>query len=77
MANLKTVALEESTNTHQLSHVERINKTNDFTEVVVDENEAVITHGEHGTMRIESKYAVVYRQNEHNPVTKSYQKVVD
>lgn len=74
---MKTVVLEESTNTHSLTHAVNVDKYDDFTMVEVDESKAAVTHGEHGTLRIESRHAIVYRQNEFNPITKAYQKVVD
>lgn len=73
----KKIALEESTNTHELTHALTVEKNENFTVIEVDENQSAITHGEHRTMRIESRHTVVYRQNEFNPIRKAYQKVVD
>lgn len=77
MTKTKTVAIEPSTNTHKMSGVINLKEMSNCTVVTVNPDESIISHGEHGTLKVESANVVVYRQNEYNPVTKGYQKVVD
>ena len=74
---LKEVAIERSTNTHMLSGVKNIKEMTDCTVVEVDESQSILSHGVHGSLKVESTHAVVYRQQELNPVTQGYQAVVD
>lgn len=74
-----TVALEKSTNTHNLQSTSKI-ETTMLTESIVKiktHGDAIVTHGEHGTMAIESNNAIKYVQQEVNPVTKKMQNAFD
>lgn len=73
------LALEKSTNTHTLESNSRIDSTN-ITESIVKvklNGDTVITHGEHGTLKIESDNVIKYVQQEVNPVTKKMQNAFD
>lgn len=77
MTETKKVAIEQSTNTHELSGVVNLKVMSDCTVVKVNPNESILSHGEHGNLKVDSEHIVVYRQDEYNPSTKGYQKVVD
>lgn len=74
----KEVILEPSTNTHKISasNVEA-KEAGDSILVLTVEGEGIVTHGEHGTLKTESKRVIKYVQQEYNPVTKAIQKAVD
>ncbi len=63
--------LENTTNTHVLEAPEiKVIKTVDkTTQVLRVEGEGMITHGEHGVLKTESKYLIKYIQQEFNPIT--------
>lgn len=69
----KTV-LEKSTNTHVLESVNPVKVTeisNDGTLALELKGQSYVTHGEHGTIVIESDNVIKYIQKELNPVTNS------
>jgi hypothetical protein len=69
----QTISLELSTNTHQLTEVEKVSKIdNSILKVTVGEKSKVI-HGEHNSFAIESKHIIKYVQQELNPITKKLQ----
>lgn len=74
---LKTIALEESTNTHTAKGVKVLNRNTDHTELQVSPDQSVVVHGEHAPIAMESENVLVYRQNEFNPVLKRHSYVVD
>lgn len=74
---MKTIALEKSTNTHQLTEVAEMEKINEsILKLKVGKNSKVI-HGEHGSFAIESENVLKYVQQELNPVTKKLQNAWD
>ena len=73
-----SVVLEQSTNTHQLHASNVVSKDlGNGTIKLKIEGEGVVTHGEHGTVKIESENVIKYVQQEVNPVTKKMQAVFD
>jgi hypothetical protein len=73
------IALEKSTNTHHLESKSKIEVKN-ITESIIKiktNGESIITHGEHGTLKVESNNVVKYVQQEVNPVTKKMQNAFD
>jgi hypothetical protein len=76
---MKTVTLEPSTNTHAI-HSEEIRVTDmghGILKLDIPAGDAVVTHGEHGTLATESKYVMKYVQQEVNPLTKKMQAAFD
>tara|TARA_Y100001937_G_C6964360_1_gene260358 strand:- start:371 stop:604 length:234 start_codon:yes stop_codon:yes gene_type:complete len=74
----KEVVLEPSTNTHKISAdgVEVKDLGNGILHLTVN-GDGVVTHGEHGTLKTESKNVIKYVQQELNPVTRKIQNAVD
>jgi hypothetical protein len=73
----RIIALEPSTNTHQLTEVETVSEiANSTLKVRVGENSKVI-HGEHGSFAVESEHIIKYVQQELNPITKKLQNAWD
>jgi len=74
----QVVALEPSTNTHNLKadnvKAERIS---DSTVVLEIAGKGVVTHGEHGTVITETPDVIKYVQQEYNPVTRAIQTARD
>lgn len=75
---MKKFVLEPSTNTHQ---IEAENITNeDLGNGIIKlkvKGQAIITHGEHGTIATESKDIIKYVQQELNPITRKLQNAYD
>ena len=70
--------LEPSTNTHVLeANSVKEQDLGEGIKVLEIEGEGIVTHGEHGTIKTESKNVVKYVQRELNPVTKKMQIVFD
>ena len=77
MLKMKTIVLEPSTNTHQMTEVQSVEEiTASILKIKATENSKVI-HGEHGTIGIESDNVLKYVQQELNPVTKKLQNAWD
>jgi len=74
----KVVVLEPSTNTHRIEAKSIISKDlgNSILKLNI-EGHGVVTHGEHGTLRTESKTVIKYIQQELNPITKKLQNAYD
>ena len=74
----RTVVLEPSTNTHQMSApaVEVKDLGNSTLKLKVN-GEGIVTHGEHGTLVTESENVIKYVQQEFNPVTKKLRNAYD
>ena len=74
----KEVVLEPSTNTHKMTakNVE-VKESGDGILTLTVEGDGIVTHGEHGTLKTESKRVIKHVQQEYNPVTKAIQKAVD
>ena len=74
-----TIALEKSTNTHTLQSSDRIEvkEITDSILMIRTNGESIVTHGEHGTMKVESNDVIKYVQKEVNPVTKKLQNAFD
>jgi hypothetical protein len=79
MKNLKEVVLEQSTNTHKFLAQEVVSKDlgNGIIQLDVNNANGIVTHGEHGTLRTETKRVFKYVQQELNPVTKKMQSAWD
>ena len=73
----KTIVLEPSTNTHQMTGVLESEAITDSTLKVKTGQKSAVIHGEHGTIGIESPNVVKYVQQEFNPVTKKLQNAWD
>ncbi|WGH76449.1 hypothetical protein P8625_04620 [Tenacibaculum tangerinum] len=70
--------LEETTNTHVLEASKiRVLKTIDSTQVLKIEGEAVLSHGEHGCIKIEGENVIKYVQQEFNPITRAVENAYD
>lgn len=78
MNELKEVVLEPSSNTHKLTaknvKVEKLENSKMLLEI---EGEGLISHGEHGTLKTESKHCMKFNQTELNPVTQKLQNAFD
>jgi hypothetical protein len=76
---MKTVTLEPSTNTHELHSADV--QVSDFGQGIlildIPSTEGIVTHGEHGTLKTESKHVIKYVQQEFNPVTQMMQNAFD
>jgi sulfur carrier protein ThiS len=74
-----TIALEKSTNTHTLQSSDRIEvkQITDSILMIRTNGESIVTHGEHGTIKVESNDVIKYVQQEVNPVTKKMQNAFD
>jgi hypothetical protein len=72
------ISLEESTNTHSIAakNIKSQDLGNSILKLEI-EGEGIITHGEHGTIKTESKHVMKYIQQELNPVTKKLQNAYD
>lgn len=73
------IALEKSTNTHTIQSDSRIEVqpiTNSIMKIRTN-GETIVTHGEHGTLKVESTNVIKYVQQEVNPVTKKMQNAFD
>jgi len=74
-----SIALEKSTNTHRLesdSNIEVQNITESIVKIKTN-GDTIVTHGQHGTLRVESENVIKYVQQEVNPVTKKMQNAFD
>jgi hypothetical protein len=74
-----SITLEKSTNTHLLESDSKI-ETQKITESIVmikTNGDTIVTHGEHGTLKVESENVIKYVQQEVNPVTKKMQNAFD
>ncbi|MCC9063613.1 hypothetical protein [Flavobacterium piscisymbiosum] len=74
----ETLILEPSTNTHVLeaSKIEMKKFKNGIIKLKITGN-GIVTHGEHGTIRTESKHIIKYIQQEINPVSGIIQNAFD
>jgi hypothetical protein len=74
----KVEVLEPSTNTHILK-ADEITKTDmgDGMLKLQIKGEGIVTHGEHGTLKTESKTVFKYVQQELNPVSQKLQNAFD
>jgi hypothetical protein len=72
-----TLVLEASSNTHVLHGVENATEIAPSILKVTTIGEANLVHGEHGTLKIESKHCVKYIQQELNVVTGAMQNAFD
>ncbi len=75
---MEKLVLEPSTNTHQIEAKKITNEDlgNGILKLKI-EGEGVITHGEHGSIKTESKDVIKYVQQELNPVTRKLQNAYD
>ena len=74
----KEVVLEPSTNSHKILADEI--KATPITESILMldvKGSGIVTHGEHGTLKTESKRVIKYVQQEYNPVSRAIQNAVD
>jgi hypothetical protein len=70
--------LEQTTNTHILeAKTIKVVKTIDSTQVLEVSGEGVISHGEHGILKTESKHLIKYIQQEFNPITQIVENAYD
>ena len=76
--NKREVVLEESTNTHKITanNVTVKDLGNSILKLNI-EGEGIVTHGEHGVVKTETKHVIKYVQQELNPVTKNMQNAFD
>jgi len=74
---MKTV-LEPSTNTHEMIADEILSKEvgNGVLKLTIN-GEGIVSHGEHGTIKTESRNVIKYIQQEVNPVTQALQNAFD
>ena len=78
-ALMNKVVVENSKNPHVLNSENNI-KVNKITDNIFDINlngNTIVTHGQHGTLKIESQRVIKYSQTEVNPITKKIQKAFD
>ena len=78
MAELKTVVLEPSTNTHKLEG--RIVNSTDLGNSMIAleiEGDGIVTHGEHATLVTQSRKVAKVIQQEYNPVSRTMQNACD
>lgn len=63
--------LEKTTHTHVLEadNINVIKTINQTTQVIEVQGEGIVTHGEHGMLKTESKHIIKYIQQEFNPIT--------
>jgi hypothetical protein len=71
--------LEKTSNTHVLEATKvKVIKTIDRTTQVLEvEGEGIVTHGEHGMLKTESKHIIKYVQQEFNPITQVVEAAYD
>ena len=74
----RTIVLEPSTNTHQMSanSVDVKDLGNSTLKLKVN-GDGIVTHGEHGTLTTESANVIKYVQQEYNPVTRKLRNAFD
>jgi hypothetical protein len=71
-------ALEKTTNTHILeAEAIKVRHTTGSTQVLQIEGEGMVSHGEHGIIKTESKYVIKYVQQEFNPITRIIENAFD
>ncbi|AXG68324.1 hypothetical protein KORDIASMS9_00523 [Kordia sp. SMS9] len=71
-------ALEKTTNTHILEAENiKVRHTVGSTQVLQIEGEGMVSHGEHGIIKTDSKYVIKYVQQEFNPVTRIIENAFD
>jgi len=74
----QVLVLEPSTNTHRIEAESIITKDLGNSIIKLDiEGNGIVTHGEHGTIKTESRNVIKYIQQEFNPVTKKLQNAYD
>lgn len=73
------VFLEKTTNTHLLeaSEVKVLQNVDEAIQVIEIQGEGIVSHGEHGILKIESPHIVKYVQQEFNPVTNMLEQAYD
>lgn len=70
--------LENTTNTHVLEAKKiKVLKTIGSTQVIKVTGDGIISHGEHGNIKTESKYIIKYVQQEFNPITRIVENAYD
>jgi hypothetical protein len=74
----KELVLEQSTNTHKINAQNVVSEDlgNGILQLEI-EGDGIITHGEHGVIKTESKNVIKYVQQELNPVSKAMQNAFD
>ena len=74
----KVLVLEPSTNTHVINGniVSKKDLGNGVLQLEIEGN-GIVTHGEHGTIKTESKNVIKYVQQEVIPITKKLQNAFD
>lgn len=77
--NTKTVVLEQSTNTHVLEGqvINEKDYGNGIMSVETANPGAIVTHGEHGTLTMETRKTFKYIQQELNPVSGAIMNAID
>jgi hypothetical protein len=71
------LVLEKSTNTHLLKSKKHEVLYQEGSEVLVKTEEAIVVHGEHGTLGTESEFVFKANQQEYNPVTRKMMDAID
>lgn len=71
------VVLEASTNTHVMKGKDIVAKDLGNGNMDITAQNAIVTHGEHGTISVESGRILKVVQQELNPVTKKMQNAFD
>lgn len=70
--------LEKTTNSHILEAKQiKLIKTIDSTQVLQISKEGIVTHGEHGPIKIESENVIKYVQQEFNPISRIIENAYD
>ncbi len=74
----ETVILEPSTNTHVLEAKKiKVKKLKNGIIQLKIKGNGIVTHGEHGTIKTESKNIIKYIQQELNPISGIFQNAFD
>ena len=76
---MENIIVEKSNHPHVLETTEKpdVKEINENTLDIQLKGNAIVTHGEHGTLKIDTERVIKYNQYEVNPVTKELQKVFD
>ena len=75
----KSFVVEKSTHPHVLESEKaiEIEKIDDSTLDITLNGNSIVTHGQHGTLKIDTKRVIKYVQKEVNPVTRKIQNAFD
>ena len=75
---MKKEILHQSTNPHVIvgKKIVKTDLGNDILKLEIS-GDGIVTHGEHGTLKTESKTVIKYVQQEINPVTQQLQNAFD